>query len=150
MPNETNQTTICAATGGKEETEQAFTEVHINVTPLVVDGPDAVCRIEARGASDAAYLDHGLIRLPPGPPVDLYFHLQDGGFPELVFAEQPWSSRHRECPAPGENDFAQFPHASKENDKLAKVRATPTPPNSRHYSLNFDGGIRCDPVIIRD
>ncbi len=149
MANGTNRTD-CGAMGGDDETEMLSTEVHIVVTPLLVKGMDAVCEIKPRGESDEHYVEHGIIRVPRGERVELHFHLQDGDYPDLVFADQPWSSREGKCPAPADNDSAQFPQAAKTARKTAQVRAMPTVHGARHYSLNFDGGIRCDPVIIRD
>jgi hypothetical protein len=136
--------------GDEGAAAEQFQPVNINVTPIIVDGSEAVCRIEPGGPADEPYVDNGLVRLPPGQPVELNFHLQDGDHPELAFdAGRPWSCRAGGCPGLGENDHAQFPHASVANDKLLKVRATPAARNARHYSLNFDGGIRFDPIIIR-
>lgn len=125
--------------------------VNIKVTPLVIDGLDAVCRIEPMGSADETYVDAGLITLPPGPPVELNFHLQDGNYPGLQFdSNNPWSSRRRECPAPTANDVGKFPHVRLPDPKSLQVRAAPAAPNAMHYSLNFEGGARFDPIIIRD
>lgn len=134
-----------------EATGTRVTTININVTPLLVDGMDAVCQIEPASEADAAYVRHGLVRLPAGPPCDLRFHLQEGACPELEFdTERPWSSRPRKCPDPDDNDDQKFPNARLENAKLLNVRAAPAPSNALHYSLNFAGDIRCDPIIIRE
>lgn len=129
-----------------------LTTVHIDVMPLIVNATEAVCRIQPQGVSDESFVDHGLIRLPPGPPVELHFHLQDGEngeYADLAFADHPWSCRANRCPDPGDGE-PEFPLATKVDDKLAKIRATPAPRNAWHYSLNFEGGICCDPIIIRE
>lgn len=129
------------------------TPVHIDVTPVYVDHPEAICRIEARTDADEQYVSSGMITLPArGGPYMLNFHLQDGVASDLAFDEdRPWSCRHKECPDLDDNNRQRFPSAAvSEAGKLLRVRATPSGRSAWHYSLNFDGSLRYDPIIIHD
>ena len=129
------------------------TPVHINVTPIYVDHPEAICRIEARTDADEEYVNSGMITLPARDgPYMLNFYLQDGVAADLAFDEEmPWSCRPRKCPDLTDNNRQRFPSANvSAGGKLLKVRATPSGKNAWHYSLNFNGSVRCDPIIIHD
>ena len=71
MGNGTNKPTDCGAMGGEEEAEMLATEVHVVVTPLIVDGTDAVCQIAPRGEADEQFVEHGIIRVPRGERFEL-------------------------------------------------------------------------------
>ena len=129
------------------------TDVHINVTPIFVDHPEAVCKVEPQGDDDERFVRYGMIILPRGMgSFMLHFHLQDGVAPDLAFAEdRPWSCRPQKCPDLSDNNDSRFPSRTvHEEGKLLKVRAAPAGRNAWHYSLNFNGSVRCDPIIIHD
>lgn len=131
------------------------TPVNVNVTPVFVEHPNAICRIEPATDADARFVNCGMITLPhQGGPYRIQFHLQNGDAPDLVFDEQrPWSCREGACPDIDDHDNRQFPTdalAVENHGKMLRVRATPSGRNARHYSLNFDGGMRFDPVIIHN
>lgn len=134
----------------------AHTTVEIDVTPEAVKGRDVCCRIEPTTRDDEQYVtDDGKIILPSDRgPYELNFHLRDGKAADLTYDEGgPWSCREGGCPEVDDQDERQFPTQAQRIDregKLLKVRATPAGKNSRYYSLNFTGGVRCDPVIIHD
>lgn len=133
----------------------AHTMVEIDVTPEAVNGRDVCCRIEPTTPDDEQYVSCGTITLPfDGGPYELNFHLRDGNAADLTFDDRrPWSCREGRCPDVDDEDERQFPRGSRRIDregKLLKVRATPAGRNKRYYSLNFTGGVRCDPIIIHD
>lgn len=130
-------------------------KVQIDVTPAFIEHPSACCRIEPTTSDDVQYVSGGIITLPVrGGPYELNFHLKDGIAADLEFDEQrPWSCRPDQCPDIGDQDERQYPREGQRVEKhgtLLKVRSRPAGQNMRYYSLNFTGGVRCDPVIIHD
>lgn len=126
------------------------TTVQVNVIPVFTDQTNAVCEVHPRRTSDATYVNGGIVQLPPrGAPYELEFYV-DSSSPLTFDVNDPWSCKMGACPLPGEHD-PQF--SNPRVDPSGKVLTVDSPPaggkRAFHYSLNFAGGARFDPIIVK-
>lgn len=133
---------------------ESVVEIDILVTPLLVQDDAVICEIAA-GANATDRVKGGVIRLPPHSTYVLRFNLLPGDLPDLNFAENGkdafWCNMRACPPAAMHNSKNQLGTPVVTNGKTLEVSSTPN--NSRnavHYSLGFDNGCRCDPIIIHD
>jgi hypothetical protein len=126
--------------------------VSVLVTPLLQDGNEMVCAIEAADGASKNYVKGGVVILNPPGDYDLVFELDDTNFPGLQFdGNDPFWCSANSCPrGPSSSSHFGNPHVpSGSNGRQAKVNTNPS--NGKkpfHYSLNFSDGTRCDPIVI--
>ena len=126
--------------------------INVRVTPLLQDGNDMVCAIEAADAASQSYVKGGVVVINPAGDYDLVFELDNQNFPGLEFdATDPFWCAANNCPrGPANDSHFQNPHVpSGSNGRQAKVNTNPSHGKKPyHYSLNFSDGSRCDPIVI--
>jgi len=130
---------------------QTQTTVQINVAPVFSDATTAVCELHPRRNADEAYVSGGIVQLPPsGAPYEIEFYLEPPTTPLAFDRDDPWACKFGGCPSPGDHD-PQFGHPRV--DSSGKVLTVDSPPGpgkrALHYSLNFAGGARFDPIIVK-
>ena len=124
------------------------TNVQVKVIPIFSGGGETVCELHPKRPTDGAYVEGGVVRLPPrGAPYDVEFHIEG----DLCFdRDDPWSCKRGSCPEPGDRD-PQFGHPRV--DASGKVLTIDSPPAAGpvalHYSLNFSDNSRFDPIIVK-
>ena len=131
------------------------TNVEVEVTPKLIQGPMVVCEIDP-GPGSGGKVKGGVIKLRRGADYQIVFELQDGDVPGLQFAQGGsnafWCDINT-CPtSAGNNSNGQLtnPTVDSTGRKLT-VDATPTAQkNAVHYRLNFNNGCNFDPIIIHD
>lgn len=127
------------------------TTVQVNVVPVFSDATTAVCELHARRNSDEAYVGGGIVKLPPnGAPYEVEFYVEPPTSALTFDSNDPWSCKFGGCPALGDHE-PQFGHPRV--DASGKVLTVSSPPgpgkHALHYSLNFTGGSRFDPIIVK-
>lgn len=130
---------------------QRATTVQVNVVPVFSDSTDTVCELHARRNADETYVSGGIIQLPPdGAPYEVEFYVEPPTSPLAFDSNDPWSCKMGDCPARGDHS-PQFGHARVDpSGKVLTVDSPPMPGKvALHYSLNFDGGSRFDPIIVK-